>query len=183
MHTFNYWSQLCGLFAVIFLSAHMFGSFLLTFKSWEEWRCELWRQVRWEEDRWCAARSATCLKHRPESATETGKTDVFWTGCTPRGSTSLPIFPYILYPLTQQNLTSAYQICQREKYSKAETRKNPLKWFMYVIQGAGRLTSCCDADWLATALVRFQFETLDSCSANRNFLPERYHQLIPVWDP
>jgi len=46
---------------------------------------------------------------------------------------------------------------------------------MCVIQGAGRLTCCCDADWLATALVRFQFETLDSCSANRSFLPARYH--------
>jgi len=30
------------------------------------------------------------------------------------------------------------------------------------MQGAGRLTACCDVDWLATALIRFQFETLDS---------------------
>ena len=146
----------------------MFGSFLLTFKSWEEWRCELWRQVRWEEDRRCAARSATCLQDRPKSATETGKTVVFWTGCTPWGSTSLLIFPYILYSLTQQNLTSAYQICQSAKYSKAETRKKSVK-VVYVIQGAGRLTSCCDADWLATALVRLQFQTLDTVQEMGDF--------------
>jgi len=79
------------------------------------------------------------------------------------------MFPYILYSLTQQNLTTAYQICQREKYSKAETREKSVK-VVYVIQGTGRLTSCCDADWLATALVRFQFETFKSVQEMGAFL-------------
>ena len=147
-------------YSLLFLCPpYVFVSFLLTFKSWEEWRCELWRQMRWEEDRWRAARSATCLQHRPKSATETAKTDILWSDCTRWRSTSLPMFPYILCPLTQLNLTTAYQICQKAKYNKAETRKKSYK-VVYVIHGAGRLTSCCNADWLATAVVRFQFETL-----------------------
>jgi hypothetical protein len=61
----------------LFVSLRTLVPFLLTFKSGEEWWCELWRQVRWEEDGWCAAWSATCLQHRPKSATETAKAVYF----------------------------------------------------------------------------------------------------------
>jgi hypothetical protein len=138
--TVSHRSQLFVRLTIMSVSVRVFGSFLLTFKSGEEWRCELWRQMRWEEDGWRATRSATGLQHRPKSATETATTDVFWTGCTWWGSTSLPMFPYILYSLTQQNLTSAYQICQWAKYKKAEKRKS-LK-VVYIFLGAGRLASC-----------------------------------------